>query len=340
MQTKHARLTTDIVTSDTPMKLKNIFIVGGTHGNERAGIHLARAINNNSNNAAFNTVAWSNLKVQGIIANEKAAAQNTRYFDEDLNRCFTQSRLNEASTSTYESARAQELNGIMGPKGPHTKSKADFIFDLHNSTSNTGMMLCLHRNDTLALEVAAHLHKLDTAIKIVFWAKSPGEDQPFLPTIGQSGMTVELGPVYHGTVSSVAMERVRVLLNQGLEYLNRRVALTDNQFLAQSKEHLIHIGERVVQVDFPRCKQTGDASAYIDAKLQGIEELADDNYLRPNQVLFTEVDGTTPALLFDAANYPEGPLYPVFVNEAAYFEKQTAFFLYQRVDNVPVRVLQ
>lgn len=324
--------------------VKNVFVVGGTHGNERGGVHLARAFNL----LATTTTAWPNLSVQGVVANERAVVQNTRYVDEDLNRCFTAKRLEappSATATTYESRRALELNALLGPKSldPSTSTaRADFIFDLHNSTSNTGMMLCLHRNDLLAREVAAHLQTLDPQVKIVHWSKALGDDQPFLPTLGKSGMTVELGSVCHGTTNLIAMERVKLLLDRGLAYLNRRAGLTALELERQSQVKRISIGERLAQVDFPRDPVTGDAAAFIHSKLQGMEELGPEGFLVEGQTLFAQLDGTTPVVQFDSRNYPAASnnrLYPVFVNEAAYFEKQTAFFLYELVDGVEVRVL-
>ncbi|KAH9257906.1 hypothetical protein BASA81_003925 [Batrachochytrium salamandrivorans] len=316
--------------------VKNVFIVGGTHGNERGGVHLAKA---------FNLLAtWPNLSIQGVVANERAVVQNTRYVDEDLNRCFTLKRLEAKPTTTYESQRALELNALLGPKSlePSTSAaRADFIFDLHNSTSNTGMMLCLHRNDLLAREVAAHLQTLDPQIKIVHWSKELGDDQPFLPTMGKSGMTVELGSVCHGTTNLIAMERVKLLLDRGLAYLNRRAGLTAQELENQLQVKRISIGERLAQVDFPRNPVTGDAAAFIHSKLQGMEELGSEGFLIEGQTLFAQLDGT-PVIKFDSSNYPKASnnrLYPVFVNEAAYFEKQTAFFLYELIEGMEVRVL-
>jgi len=303
--------------------------VGGTHGNERAGIHLARYFEEHSSLSD----RWKSLKVRGLIANVEAGKKNYRYVDEDLNRCFTLEKLSEPR-STYEAKRAKEISAILGPKG---NSNVDFTFDLHNSVSNTGMMLCFHHTDLLAREVAAHLNRLDPKVRLVHWPKG---DQPFLPTLAKSGMTVELGPVAHGTVHTPSMERVYNLVLSGLDYLER----LSEEPKQEKMVHHVSIGERLTSIDFPRDQKTGDASAFLHKDIQGIYELQDGSFLVQGQPLFSNVDGSV-AEKFDSRKYdiPKSlhneKLYPVFINEAAYFEKGTALFLYQRVDQIKVSLL-
>jgi succinylglutamate desuccinylase len=274
------------------------------------------------------------LKVSGLVANTEAVKVNRRYVDEDLNRCFTLGKLSE-QRDTYEAARAAELNALLGPKG---NPKVDFIFDLHNTTSNTGMMLCFHQTDSLAREVASHLNRVDPKVRLVHWPKG---DQPFLPTIGRSGVTVEFGPVAHGTVHSPSVERVFNLLMHGLEYLDR---LNLDKPTDARETHTVSIGERIASIDFPRNPLTDDALSFLHPRVQDIPELQDGSYLRPGQPVFSTVDGKV-AETFDPAKYGLPPtaanekLYPVFVNEAAYFEKHTAFFLYHRIDGIKVSLL-
>jgi len=318
-----------MATSATRRKIRSVVVVGGTHGNERGGAHLARYFDEQ-----VPMDRWKTIRVSGVVANVEAVKKNTRYVDEDLNRCFTQVKLNE-QRDTYEAKRAQELNEMLGPKG---NSKVDFIFDLHNSTSNTGMMLCFHHTDALAREVAAHLNRLDPKVRLVHW---PTGDQPFLPTIGRSGVTVELGPVSHGTVHMPSVDRVLSLLLNGLDYLDR---LNQEAPGGPREVHSVSIGERLASVDFPRDPVTGDAQAFLNSSIQDIPELQDGSFLQPDQPLFSSIDGTV-VERFDPKQYGLPPsmvnrnLYPVFVNEAAYFEKRTAFFLYHRVDGIKVKLL-
>ena len=88
-------------------RIRSVFVIGGTHGNERAGIHLAHFVNE------FPSAPerWPTLSVHGIISNLEASKRNLRYVEEDLNRCFSISKLPEIS-STLESKRAKEINNL------------------------------------------------------------------------------------------------------------------------------------------------------------------------------------------------------------------------------------
>ena len=328
---KNPHIIIKMASSISRRKIRSVAIIGGTHGNERGGVHLARYFDEQQQHYADK---WKTLSVKGLVSNIEAVKINQRYVDEDLNRCFTMAKLQEPRDS-YEYKRAAELNSMLGPKG---NSKVDFIFDLHNSTSNTGMMLCFHHTDNLACEVAGHLNRIDPQVRLVHWPKG---DQPFLPTLGRSGVTVELGPVSHGTVHSPSVERVFKLLHHGIDYLDK-LNLEDSS--TPREDHFVSIGERLASIDFPRDPNTNDAKYFLHTSIQGIPELQDGSYLRPGQPLFQKVDGSI-AERFDPVKYglpatsPDEKYYPVFVNEAAYFEKHTAFFIYHRNDNIKISLL-
>ena len=59
--------------------------------------------------------------------------------------------------ASVEERRAREVDKLLGPK-KSAEPVADFIFDLHNTTSITGTLLCFHPDDEFALRLAAHLH--------------------------------------------------------------------------------------------------------------------------------------------------------------------------------------
>ena len=70
-----------------------------------------------------------------------AHQKNVRYVDEDMNRCFYTHELQDQDKTSLntERRRAMEINQLVGPKG---HSNTDFVIDLHNTTSNSGVMLC------------------------------------------------------------------------------------------------------------------------------------------------------------------------------------------------------
>ena len=94
------------------MKIRNVSIVGGTHGNELTGAYLVRRWT-----AYPNAISRPSFKTKLFLANPKAVQQNRRFIDEDLNRCFRMNRLASTDRGTYESLRAFYLNQMIGPKG-------------------------------------------------------------------------------------------------------------------------------------------------------------------------------------------------------------------------------
>ena len=118
------------------------------------------------------------------------------------------------------------MNAALGPKSKTEVPKEDFIMDLHNTTANTGVLLCFHEEDAFSLEVAAYLHHRNPAIRAAFW---PPGDQPFLPTLARSGMTVEIGPVAHSTVSFAVMRQAEIVFKQAIEYIEKHNASLGRQ---------------------------------------------------------------------------------------------------------------
>ncbi len=98
---------------------KTIAILGGVHGDERAGImtieHLEKTL----------TVEAGTVYL--IHANEEAIAQGERFLQQNLNRLFIRT---EALATCYEEARAQELMDIL--------DKCDALLDLHSYNEPSG----------------------------------------------------------------------------------------------------------------------------------------------------------------------------------------------------------
>jgi hypothetical protein len=140
--------------------VSRVAIVGGTHGNEKTCLALAQHFIDCPEHVArpsFETVA--------LIGNPASVEANRRYVDVDMNRCFEAHVLDDAAGhDSLEHRRARELNELLGPKRsaePH----ADFIFDLHNTTAQTGVALMLAPGDAFAHEVANHLMEVDPAVR-------------------------------------------------------------------------------------------------------------------------------------------------------------------------------
>jgi len=110
-------------------RVERVFITGGTHFMKTPELF-----------------SGFSFETRVLLTNVASIASNTRYVDEDMNRCFFQKDLDDPErTTTLESRRAKELNAVMGPKG--TADAADFIIDLHNTTADTGVALMMAPKD-------------------------------------------------------------------------------------------------------------------------------------------------------------------------------------------------
>ena len=106
--------------------VKNVAIVGGTHGNETNGVYLAKHFLRSPE-----TVKRASFETSVLLSNENAVKAVTRYTETDMNRCFLLKDLMDPSVNkTYEQRRAKEIDQMLGPKSS-VDPKIDYIFDLH-----------------------------------------------------------------------------------------------------------------------------------------------------------------------------------------------------------------
>lgn len=84
----------------------NVFVVGGTHGNEPTGVQLV----NYYNSYGSESLKSRNFGITALLANPRAILRNSRYYDVDLNRCFTLKELNSPNNHhLYEPMRASHV---------------------------------------------------------------------------------------------------------------------------------------------------------------------------------------------------------------------------------------
>ena len=345
----------------------NVAVVGGTHGNELHGVYMVRELNSEPT-ASQLRADFPSLRVQALIGNPAAVAAvgtgaGRRYVDVDLNRCFLAKDLADTTIGTVEGRRARELNAILGPKSS-MEPKCDFIFDLHSTTSNTGILLCVHPNDEFSLQLIAYLHTKHANINSCLW--SHGE-VPLLPSIAHSGITVEVGPISHSTANASLYEKTKYLLRDAMEYIdNHNNLLSQRNALNLTRaEATFPIYERVATIGYPRGVD-GNITGLVHPTLQGAAELNGGTVVKVGDPIFQMLhDNST--IHFeglnggnDVANYKvevagsqssgkrkrddnaeEGQphssgsvtvFYPMFINEAAYNEKDIAFVLMQKLE--------
>lgn len=320
--------------------VQGVAIVGGTHGNERMGLSIVGELQRAP--PACKSFELTTLVSNPLAAAAKGTGAGRRYVDADLNRCFSMRDLEaKDEPQAAEMRRAREIDGMLGPKSA-THPKCDLILDLHSTTANTGVMLCLHPRDLFAMQLAAHLRSLDPSIVIVLWPDK--DDVALLPTIARSGLTVEVGPCAHSTVSSALLQRTLQLLRDALAYVDRHNACVGGREGAAARPHELPCHERVFTVDYPR--DEADSSrivGFIHPELQGVQELTTPlSRSTPVFQMLSDASALTladvaPAGALDGAPGKADPLYPMFVNEAAYYEQGTAFIVARRrVEKVDV----
>jgi succinylglutamate desuccinylase len=177
----------------------------------------------------------------------------------------------------------------------------------------------------------------------------PG-DVPFLPSVARSGLTLEVGAVAHSTATAKVMSQMLSTIKQIVNFLELRNSVIDEKrdspngdqakrtktFVEKSVQ--LSVARRSGYVDFPRDRE-GNLNGFIHSSLQGIQELADESRLVEGQPLFVAADGETVVETFQAAKAGltaddvKAGVFPMFVNEAAYYEKGIAMML-TRVEHV------
>jgi len=297
--------------------VRRVAVVGGTHGNERNGVLLARHFLANPERAArpsFETLT--------LLANPHAIKANARYVDEDMNRCFLKDKL-AAPAENREAVRAREVDAILGPKSSDERA-IDLVIDLHNTTSDCGYALMMARGDALSHGIAAHLKTAaPIPVRCCEWAEAA--DHAVLPSTGRAGFTLEVGPVACGIADATTYANTLQLVHAILDYVEaRNVALAAGT--AAFHAATIPCYRRVDAVDFPR-DGDGEVAGLIHPNLEDFRPVVF------GQPLFLDTDSNTVI-----KTHLGPPLTPFFINEAAYYEKGVAFVLAETVE-VEVDVL-
>ncbi len=238
-----------------------------------------------------------NISLDYLLANPKAIAECRRYIDVDLNRSFTQQAL-QTDSHLYEHERAKVIKERL--------KHSDFLIDLHTTTANMGITIVLSSLAPKSLNVAKILAREYEDVRILLWlSNSEGE---FINSLVQSSMTIEVGPVCQGVLESELFFRTLKVVHRAIDILDK-----DEQIAEQTEAFKI-----VDTIDFPR--RDNDLYGMIHPEFLG----KDYKVLHTNDPIF---------LTFDEEEifYQGQDCYPVFINEAAYYEKRVAFCVTQKL---------
>lgn len=289
---------------ETPTgKPRDIVIVGGTHGNEKGGIWTVRHLQ-----AKPQDFPAPGLRVRSLLANPEAIARNLRYLDRDLNRCFGPELANAAADHPLrERRRAREIADEICPGG----IAPDLVVDLHNTTSNMGITWILPSLSPWPLYLAWQASLRDPRVKILHTPET-SQSNVFLPSLGRDEVTLEIGPVAHGTHSHGAWEAADTTVRELLATLASLPEKFDPA-AALSQARFEYFQTRSIEL-YP-VGDDGQTRCLVHARAQGkdYQPLSDGDPL-----YFDPLEGTTIC-------HRGATIHPVFLGEAAYVESGISF---------------
>jgi aspartoacylase len=268
---------------------KKVLIIGGTHGNEWTGIVTVKKYSD------FFKTKFQNLDLHFVVANPEAYRLNLRFKDEDLNRAFQY--LHEDRPDSYEHCRAKEIKAMI-QEGPC------FVLDLHTTTANMGNTVILTHNYPLNCMVSSQLVQNLPQTKVIL---SPDPHKKYLASQSDLGMMIEVGPVANGVIDARALEATLQLIEEVLKALSHEASLSATP---------LEIYEEIEDVFYPQ-NEVGELTGYIHGDFQGKD--------------FSPIEGAyLPFKAFSGESLPrqtQEELYPIFINEAAYYPKGLAYTL-------------
>ncbi len=299
--------------------INRVWIVGGTHGNELTGIYLIQKFGRQPA-----LIRRSNFTTHTLVGNPKAIARRQRYIDTDLNRSFERRWLTGPTATGYEAERAREICRLIEGDRPADSAApvnadpgVDVIIDLHSTTANMGLTLIVDSEDDFNLQCAAYLHRRHPTLRIYNSAHS-GRKHDSVRSLGQFGIGIEVGPVAQGVLNADFFHATEALIYSALDFCqDYNVSQAYGAIAPAALSPLPLTFYRYVgTLDYPRSAH-GDLTAMIHPSRQ----FQDYAPLHPGDPIFQTFDG-------EAIAYT-GPttVYPIFINEAAYYEKGIAMTL-------------
>jgi aspartoacylase len=295
-------------------QIKRVAIVGGNHGNELTGVHLVKKFQqypNLINRASFETLP--------LLGNLKAIEEGKRYIDKDLNRCFTNQGLQNPQLSSYEDTRARAIQQILQPQN---QPFVDVIVDLHSTTANMGLSLIFCDLNPFLLRLGAYLSSINPMVKV--FVNQQSREGGFLRSLCKLGFVIEVGAVAQNILNAKLFQQTEQLIYAILDYFE-----WCNQGNIPQTNNTLTLYQYIETIDYPRSDaygglQSGEIQAMIHPQLQ----FRDYEPLNPGDPMFLSFEGKD--IFYEGVS----TVYPIFINEAAYYEKGIAMYLSQKQEEV------
>ncbi|MEA5508776.1 aspartoacylase [Crocosphaera sp. UHCC 0190] len=281
-------------------KIKKVALFGGTHGNEMTGIYLIKKFLKNPH-----LIERSTFDIFPFLANPKAIDLRVRYVDTDLNRCFDQRDIDNLDHGLYEQLLAKTIYQKL------IKNQIQFLIDLHSTTSQMGLSIILSDTNSFHLCLVSYLSSIYPELKVLYYRSE--RENLLLRSSTELGLTIEVGPVAQGILDATLFSQTEQLIYSLLDYLDNY----NQEEIADLPRKLTYY-EVFKTIDYPRNHQ--EITGMIHPTLQ----FKDYQPLNPGDPLFITFDGETITYEGDTT------VYPVFINESAYYEKSIAMCLTEK----------
>jgi len=282
--------------------ISRVAITGGTHGNELTGVYLVKKWQRNPK-----LIERSSFKTVTELMNKQAIKEVRRYIDHDLNRSFGINDLLNNQLDSYEATLAKELNLLLGTKGSENP-KVDFIVDLHTTTANMGLSIVVSNESETTWRAIAYLCGIEPSLKVYRW--SGDIENAFVDSIAPHGFAIEVGAVPQGVLRADLFLKTEALVYHLLDFIEQ-----ENSHSSSLLPSEIEIYDHEKLVDYPRDEQ-GEIIGMVHQDRQD----RDFELITEGEALFLTLDD-------EVISYKGEPMYTLFVNESAYYEKGFALTL-------------
>jgi len=250
--------------------------------------------------------------VTTILGNPEAYRTTRRFVDVDLNRQFREEDLANLSHAGYEHQRAKALDARFGSRARPGEA-ADFIVDLHTSTSSMGITYITEGWSDVGLAAAVWCQRqlgprcaVGELPPVRVVRESLGRrETPHLISMCPHGLMIEIGPVPQGVLRHDACTWMEAATTAVLDFLE---ALNSGSL--ELPQRAVVYNDLSVKVPAP-LGPDGKPAAIFHSDFQG----KDFQPLHNGDPMYLTLDGEV--VRYDGRHGET--IWPVFVNEGAYY---------------------
>lgn len=284
-------------------KVNQVVVIGGMHGNELIGVYLIRLFEQFPH-----LIQRQSFETLTLLGNPEAINLCKRYVDKDLNRCFRSEDIQNPRLSSYEDKQAKQIYQTLeldkrSRSISSGESQISMFVDLHSTTASMGITLILVKLHPLLLKLAAYLSSINNKVKVLYMP-SYG-DNGFLISQCELGLALEVGAIPQGVLNADLFQQTQEIFYRILDYME-----AFNQGSLKLNKSELTFYEYVEAIYYPK-NEHGEIKAMVHPQLQ----FKDYKPLNPGDPILLNFEGTT--IVYKG----NSTIYPIFINEAAYYEK-------------------